>query len=259
MSDPFLAHIISQTRQNIEFLVSRNVIPRADGDVVLAKLPSASDASVLALSQRTQDLVISGASAPNPTPPPRRNVPPPPPRATRARALWDYNENGENPDDLSFRKGDIIEIISETNPDWWTGRLNGRQGLLPANYVEKLDSTSSPAPPPPFPSNTPQYQPDPRQYTPSPAPGYQAAYSPPPGPPGGYGPEKAAPYNPYMGPPMQPNPPVPVVQAPQPPPAPAAKPSRFGGLGNTLATSAVGGLGFGAGSAIGSDLINSIF
>ncbi|TFK50033.1 SH3-domain-containing protein [Heliocybe sulcata] len=258
MSDPYLAHILAQTKQNIEFLVSKNVIPKTDGDVLLAKLPSASDASILLLSNRTQDLVVSGGLAPSPAPPaPRRNVPPPPARTTRAKALWDYNENGETPDDLPFRAGDIIEIISETNPDWWTGRFNGRQGLFPANYVEKLDSTSSPASPP-FPSRSP-YPQEPKGYSSSPGPGYQASY-PPPGPPaGGYYAPPPAPYNPYMGPPMQPNPPAPIVQAQQEPPQPAAKPSRFGGLGQTLATSAVGGLGFGAGSAIGGDLIHSIF
>ncbi|KZT29963.1 SH3-domain-containing protein [Neolentinus lepideus HHB14362 ss-1] len=235
MSDPFLAHILTQTKQNIEFLVSKKVIPKADGDVLLAKLPSASDASVLLLSNRTQDLVISGSG---PAPPAaRRNVPPPISRTTRAKALWDYNENGETPDDLSFRAGDIIEIISETNPDWWTGRLNGRQGLFPANYVEKLDSASSPAPPP-FPSRSP-YPPEPKGYTPGPGPGpgYQASYGPPPGPPagppGGYAPPPA-PYNPYMGPPMQPNPPMAVAQVQQEPPPAAPKPSRFGGLGQTV-------------------------
>ena len=44
--------------------------------------------------------------------------------------------------DLSFRAGDIIAIIAETNADWWTGRLannpNSREGLFPANYVEKI-------------------------------------------------------------------------------------------------------------------------
>jgi len=58
----------------------------------------------------------------------------------------------------------------------------------------------------------------------------------------------------YVPPPM-----APIVQpAPQAPAEPKKK-SKFGGLGSTLATSAAGGLGFGAGAAVGGDLINSIF
>lgn len=51
-------------------------------------------------------------------------------------------------DDLSFKVGDIIEIVEETNADWWTGRLNGRQGLFPSNHVEKLPGGGAPPPAP---------------------------------------------------------------------------------------------------------------
>lgn len=40
--------------------------------------------------------------------------------------------------DLSFAAGDIIEIVEETNADWWTGKVHGKQGLMPSSYVEKL-------------------------------------------------------------------------------------------------------------------------
>jgi len=35
--------------------------------------------------------------------------------------------------DLSFSVGDKIEIVERTNSaeDWWTGRLNGAQGVFP--------------------------------------------------------------------------------------------------------------------------------
>lgn len=34
--------------------------------------------------------------------------------------------------------GDTIDIVEETNADWWTGRNKGKQGLFPSNYVQKL-------------------------------------------------------------------------------------------------------------------------
>jgi len=54
----------------------------------------------------------------------------------RAIALHDFD--AVEPGDLEFSKGDIIVIIkkSEKINDWWTGRVRGREGLFPANYVE---------------------------------------------------------------------------------------------------------------------------
>jgi len=54
----------------------------------------------------------------------------------RAIALYDFQavESG----DLSFSKGDVITVTkkSNSNDDWWTGKLNGREGIFPANFVE---------------------------------------------------------------------------------------------------------------------------
>lgn len=54
------------------------------------------------------------------------------------KAVALYSFKGEQKGDLSFRKGDIISIIkrSESQDDWWTGRINDRKGIFPGNYVE---------------------------------------------------------------------------------------------------------------------------
>ena len=51
-----------------------------------------------------------------------------------------YNYKGEMKCDLVFRKGQIIQVItrSETQNDWWEGKLDGRVGIFPANYVKLL-------------------------------------------------------------------------------------------------------------------------
>ena len=56
--------------------------------------------------------------------------------APKAVALYSFA--GEESGDLPFRKGDVITILkkSESQDDWWTGRVNGREGIFPANYVE---------------------------------------------------------------------------------------------------------------------------
>jgi lipid-binding SYLF domain-containing protein len=70
--------------------------------------------------------------APPPPPPSRRAVPAEP----TARALYAFD--GQQDGDLSFREGDIITIVqkTESQDDWWTGKVNGRQGIFPANYVQ---------------------------------------------------------------------------------------------------------------------------
>ncbi|KAJ3560817.1 hypothetical protein NP233_g10585 [Leucocoprinus birnbaumii] len=65
------------------------------------------------------------------------------PGVRQARALWSWA--GENPGDLAFSQGDIIEVIRENDLNWSTGRLGGRQGLFPLSYVETIGP-----PPPPY-------------------------------------------------------------------------------------------------------------
>ena len=132
---------------------------------------------------------------------------------------------------MSFKTGDIFEIITETNQDWWTGRHNGKQGLFPSNYVEKLDASSSPSQ---------QNEKSGMQRRDFPPPSYHPQYVAPMGPPPSMGPpvpyqmgpppNQQVAYNPYLT-----QPPGNVVPpAPEPAPEQPPKKSRFGGLGNTV-------------------------
>jgi hypothetical protein len=53
-----------------------------------------------------------------------------------ACAQWDYEAIEDN--ELTFKTGDYIEIVSTENEDWWEGILNGFQGFFPANRVEEV-------------------------------------------------------------------------------------------------------------------------
>ncbi|KAF9357048.1 hypothetical protein BGX34_009621 [Mortierella sp. NVP85] len=71
----------------------------------------------------------------------KKPPPPPVPRRLNVKmvvALYDYDAQQEG--DLSFKKDDRIEIVERTDSaqDWWTGKLNGRQGVFPGNYVQEL-------------------------------------------------------------------------------------------------------------------------
>ncbi|KAI6162002.1 hypothetical protein EDD17DRAFT_612034 [Pisolithus thermaeus] len=56
--------------------------------------------------------------------------------ATRAIAL--YNFHAVEAGDLTFSKGDVIVVTrkSDSTDDWWTGKVNGKEGIFPANFVE---------------------------------------------------------------------------------------------------------------------------
>ncbi|KAF8072176.1 SH3 domain-containing protein [Lyophyllum atratum] len=196
-----LAHIISQLESNVHFLVSQNLLSHSDATTFLAKLPDSNGTAKASpsLVTRLKGAVIS------PPPAPAR-----PATATQAKALWAYNEDGRDGDDLSFAAGDIIEIIEETNADWWTGKAHGRQALFPSTYVEKIAPgaavTATPAP-----AKT-AYRP------------FGASH---------HGQEGAGGVN--------------------------SKKGKFGKYKDTMAHSAAGGVGFGAGAAIGGGLVRAIF
>ncbi|CAN8001775.1 unnamed protein product, partial [Ixodes hexagonus] len=50
-------------------------------------------------------------------------------------ALYTYNARDDG--DLSFRKGDRLQILNDSDPDWWHAKqVNGQQtGYIPRNYV----------------------------------------------------------------------------------------------------------------------------
>lgn len=76
-------------------------------------------------------VLVSGKAKPPPPPKPkptRLSGAPPPETVT---ALYDYAAQAEG--DLSFRAGDVIEIIQRTpnENEWWSGKVNGKQGQFP--------------------------------------------------------------------------------------------------------------------------------
>ncbi|KAF8968032.1 hypothetical protein BDZ97DRAFT_1800581, partial [Flammula alnicola] len=123
-----LAHVISQIEQNVSFLASQNYISQGDASAILTKLPNVdgnrSASGISGLAARLSNMTT------------RSPAPAAPSALPQAKALWAYT--GDDADDLSFSPGDIIEIVEETNADWWTGRVHGKQGLFPSTYVERL-------------------------------------------------------------------------------------------------------------------------
>ena len=53
-----------------------------------------------------------------------------------AEAIYDYSARSSK--ELSFKKGDIIQVFKRFNPEWWDGTINGTEGFVPARYIRML-------------------------------------------------------------------------------------------------------------------------
>ncbi|KAF2194008.1 DUF500-domain-containing protein [Zopfia rhizophila CBS 207.26] len=56
------------------------------------------------------------------------------------QAIAKFTFEPDQPGDLGFKKGEIITILKRTNneTDWWTGKIEDREGIFPSNYVETV-------------------------------------------------------------------------------------------------------------------------
>ncbi|XP_063737291.1 intersectin-2b isoform X2 [Eleginops maclovinus] len=58
-------------------------------------------------------------------------------------AIYDYT--AANGDEMSFSKGQLINVFDKNNPDWWRGDINGVSGLFPTNYVKMTTAECDPS------------------------------------------------------------------------------------------------------------------
>ncbi|NWW42753.1 CD2AP protein, partial [Pedionomus torquatus] len=63
------------------------------------------------------------------------------------RTIFSYE--GSN-DELSFKEGEIIQIISKDTgePGWWRGELNGKEGVFPDNFAVQMQESDKDFPKP---------------------------------------------------------------------------------------------------------------
>ncbi|KAG8857510.1 hypothetical protein FRB91_011253 [Serendipita sp. 411] len=80
-------------------------------------------------------VAIAAATKRPPPPPPSKAKKPAAPQPTYVIAMYDFSAQADG--DLDFKTGDQIEVLQRTGSteDWWKGRLNGREGVFPGNYV----------------------------------------------------------------------------------------------------------------------------
>lgn len=142
----------------------------------------------------------------------------------KVKAVYEYKS--EEPDDLTFENGQIITVIEDDDPDWYTGEYTSSdgqksEGIFPRNFVEKYEPAVPSRPvraarKAPEPEPEPQHEQE-REDEPS-----VVAHKPPTQPPAAtHEPAKEA----EVEPPKEFSQPV-QVSAAAPPPAPRAEESE---------------------------------
>lgn len=77
--------------------------------------------------------------------PVRRKAPPPPKKVLAAKALYDFEPEEDNDEELAFKEGDDIEIIEKTaaleEEGWCRAKVKGEKklGLAPLEYLEIVE------------------------------------------------------------------------------------------------------------------------
>lgn len=56
----------------------------------------------------------------------------------RVEAMYDFD--GQEPEDLPFKTGEIIQVTGREDEMWWRGTLGGRSGIFPSTYCRPLES-----------------------------------------------------------------------------------------------------------------------
>ncbi|KAK4153220.1 hypothetical protein C8A00DRAFT_43847 [Chaetomidium leptoderma] len=99
-------------------------------------------ASPNSLNSKTPANLAAAIAAKKAKPPPPPAKPKPSrlsataPKVETVTALYDYAAQAEG--DLSFRAGEVIEVVTRTGEgnEWWRGRVGGKEGQFPGNYVK---------------------------------------------------------------------------------------------------------------------------
>ncbi|XP_030353553.1 unconventional myosin-Ie isoform X1 [Strigops habroptila] len=125
------------SQKNLYTNMTRPALPRqlSGGSGKISQQPESldflkvPDQGAAGVRRQTTNRPPPAGGRPKPQPKPKPQVP-------QCRALYAYD--AQDTDELSFNANDVIDIIKEDPSGWWTGRLRGKQGLFPNNYVTKI-------------------------------------------------------------------------------------------------------------------------
>ena len=66
-------------------------------------------------------------------------------KTRRAKVAFSYA--ADNIDELSLEPGQIVEVLAEEEEGWWRGKMGGKEGVFPSNFVEIIEEAAEPPKP----------------------------------------------------------------------------------------------------------------
>lgn len=55
-------------------------------------------------------------------------------KKAQCKAIYDFE--AQNPGELEFKEGQIIDLLSQIDENWYEGQFNGKTGFFPISYVQ---------------------------------------------------------------------------------------------------------------------------